>query len=83
MKTIHQEFNATLLNMDEGILSTDTVLAAALWRSVLGPKLELQPQVLELLVHYVRVQTAHLSRIKSERIVLLGDVDWKPFAPLI
>ncbi|MED6249868.1 hypothetical protein ATANTOWER_020962 [Ataeniobius toweri] len=55
MKAMTETFYAAIFGYDEGILSDDCVLAAALWRNLLNRQCE-DPQQLELMVEYVRKQ---------------------------
>ncbi|KAL6046829.1 hypothetical protein STEG23_005102, partial [Scotinomys teguina] len=55
MAFMTNNFYAAILGYDEGILSDDRGLAAALWRTFFNQKCE-DPRQLELLVEYVRKQ---------------------------
>ncbi|MED6282309.1 hypothetical protein CHARACLAT_030811 [Characodon lateralis] len=55
MKAMTETFYAAIFGYDEGILSDDCVLAAALWRNLFNRQCE-DPQQLELMVEYVRKQ---------------------------
>uniref|UniRef100_A0A8C2EQC3 Ubiquinol-cytochrome c reductase complex assembly factor 1 n=1 Tax=Cyprinus carpio TaxID=7962 RepID=A0A8C2EQC3_CYPCA len=59
MKVMTETFYAALFGYDEGILSDDCVLAAALWRNMFNRQCE-DPRQLELMVEYVRKQTSSL-----------------------
>ncbi|MEE6509976.1 hypothetical protein FKM82_028641 [Ascaphus truei] len=48
-------FYAAIFGYDEGILSDDHVLAAALWRNLFNKQCD-DPRQLELIVEYVRKQ---------------------------
>ncbi|XP_062445404.1 ubiquinol-cytochrome-c reductase complex assembly factor 1 isoform X4 [Rhea pennata] len=56
MRSMVENFYAALFGYDEGILSDDHVLAAALWRNLFNRNCE-DPRHLELLVEYVRKQS--------------------------
>uniref|UniRef100_A0A8C2W3K0 Ubiquinol-cytochrome c reductase complex assembly factor 1 n=1 Tax=Chinchilla lanigera TaxID=34839 RepID=A0A8C2W3K0_CHILA len=70
-------FYAAILGYDEGILSDDHGLAAALWRTFFNQKCE-DPRQLELLVEYVRKQMQYLDSINGEDLLLTGEVSWRP-----
>nr|XP_045741625.1 ubiquinol-cytochrome-c reductase complex assembly factor 1 isoform X1 [Mirounga angustirostris] len=70
-------FYAAILGYDEGILSDDRGLAAALWRTFFNQKCE-DPRQLELLVEYVRKQMQYLDSMNGEDLLLTGEVSWRP-----
>ncbi|XP_023570620.1 ubiquinol-cytochrome-c reductase complex assembly factor 1 isoform X2 [Octodon degus] len=70
-------FYAAILGYDEGILSDDHGLAAALWRTFFNQKCE-DPRQLELLVEYVRKQMQYLDSMSGEDLLLTGEVSWRP-----
>ncbi|KAF6089739.1 ubiquinol-cytochrome c reductase complex assembly factor 1 [Phyllostomus discolor] len=61
MMIMTNNFYAAILGYDEGLLSDDHGLAAALWRMFFNQKCE-DPRQLELLVEYVRKQVSGRSR---------------------
>ncbi|XP_013870750.1 ubiquinol-cytochrome c reductase complex assembly factor 1 [Austrofundulus limnaeus] len=77
MKTMTENFYAAMLGYDEGILSDDRVLAAALWRNLFCCQCE-EPQQLELLVEYVRKQMQFIDSLNGEDLLLTGEVQWRP-----
>lgn len=62
-----EQFQASLFGYDEGILSSDMVLAGALWRRFLQSKCN-DPEKVEILVHYIRKQVLLLDDIPLERL---------------
>uniref|UniRef100_A0A5F5PZ65 Ubiquinol-cytochrome c reductase complex assembly factor 1 n=2 Tax=Equus TaxID=9789 RepID=A0A5F5PZ65_HORSE len=70
-------FYAAILGYDEGLLSDDHGLAAALWRTFFNQKCE-DPRHLELLVEYVRKQMQYLDSMNGEDLLLTGEVSWRP-----
>uniref|UniRef100_A0A8C4L8N4 Ubiquinol-cytochrome c reductase complex assembly factor 1 n=1 Tax=Equus asinus TaxID=9793 RepID=A0A8C4L8N4_EQUAS len=66
-------FYAAILGYDEGLLSDDHGLAAALWRTFFNQKCE-DPRHLELLVEYVRKQMQYLDSMNGEDLLLTGEV---------
>ncbi|NXN98135.1 UQCC1 factor, partial [Rhinopomastus cyanomelas] len=77
LRSMVQHFYAALFGYDEGILSDDHVLAAALWRNLFNRSCE-DPRQLELLVEYVRKQVQHLDALSGEHLLLTGEVSWRP-----
>nr|KAF6424188.1 ubiquinol-cytochrome c reductase complex assembly factor 1 [Rousettus aegyptiacus] len=77
MMVMTNNFYAAILGYDEGILSDDHGLAAALWRSFFNQKCE-DPRQLELLVEYVRKQIQYLDSMNGEDLLLTGEVSWRP-----
>ncbi|KAA0712760.1 Ubiquinol-cytochrome-c reductase complex assembly factor 1 [Triplophysa tibetana] len=60
-----------------GILSDDSVLAAALWRNLFNRQCE-DPRQLELMVEYVRKQMQFIDALECEDLLLTGEVKWRP-----
>ncbi|KAM8797940.1 ubiquinol-cytochrome c reductase complex assembly factor 1 [Eudromia elegans] len=77
LRSMVENFYAALFGYDEGILSDDHVLAAALWRNLFNRNCE-DPRQLELLVEYVRKQVQHLDTLSGEELLLTGEVSWRP-----
>ena len=55
VEELSYQFNAAIIGYDEGILSDDKVLAAAIWRRFFQCEGK-NPEHLETLVYYVRKQ---------------------------
>ncbi|KAF6089743.1 ubiquinol-cytochrome c reductase complex assembly factor 1 [Phyllostomus discolor] len=77
MMIMTNNFYAAILGYDEGLLSDDHGLAAALWRMFFNQKCE-DPRQLELLVEYVRKQIQYLDSMNGEDLLLTGEVSWRP-----
>uniref|UniRef100_A0A8D0H9B3 Ubiquinol-cytochrome c reductase complex assembly factor 1 n=1 Tax=Sphenodon punctatus TaxID=8508 RepID=A0A8D0H9B3_SPHPU len=77
MKSMTENFYAAIFGYDEGILSDDHVLAAALWRNLFNRHCE-DPGQLELVVEYVRKQMQYLDTLPGEDLLLSGEVTWRP-----
>ncbi|XP_024126400.1 ubiquinol-cytochrome-c reductase complex assembly factor 1 isoform X1 [Oryzias melastigma] len=77
LKAMTETFYAAIFGYDEGILSDDCVLAAALWRNLFNRQCE-DPQQLELLVEYVRKQMQFIDSLDGEDLLLTGEVKWRP-----
>lgn len=71
-----------IFSYDEGMLTDDKTLANALWRTLFS-KEPVDPQILEMMVKYVRTQLNHLRSIGPREWCLDGKFDWAPFPPLI
>lgn len=81
MEDLLQQFQAAIFAYDEGLLTNDKVMAAALWRTLFIYE-DVDPRYLELCVQYVRTQLEHLRNIGTEKFILDGKITWKPFPPL-
>lgn len=79
MRAMTENFYAAIFGYDEGILSDDSVLAAALWRNFFARQCE-DPQQLELMVEYVRKQMQFIDALDGEDLLLTGEVKWRPLA---
>ncbi|KAI7807537.1 ubiquinol-cytochrome-c reductase complex assembly factor 1 isoform X1 [Triplophysa rosa] len=77
MKAMTETFYAAIFGYDEGILSDDCVLAAALWRNLFNRQCE-DPRQLELMVEYVRKQMQFIDALECEDLLLTGEVKWRP-----
>ncbi|XP_076869942.1 ubiquinol-cytochrome c reductase complex assembly factor 1 [Brachyhypopomus gauderio] len=76
MKAMTEMFYAAIFGYDEGILSDDCVLAAALWRNLFNRQCE-DPRQLELMVEYVRKQMQFIDSLDGEDLLLTGEVRWR------
>jgi len=83
---LNEQFQASLLSYDEGLLGNDKILAGALWRRFQrgkNPKNdeELLKQIiaLEMLVIYVREQFFELSKMSKHQLFLKREITWTPF----
>ncbi|XP_029007404.1 ubiquinol-cytochrome-c reductase complex assembly factor 1 [Betta splendens] len=77
IKVMIETFYAAIFGYDEGLLSDDSVLAAALWRNLFSCQCE-EPAQLELLVEYVRKQMQYIDALDGEDLLLTGEVKWRP-----
>lgn len=77
IRTMTENFYAAIFGYDEGVLSEDHVLGAALWRNLFNKQCD-DPRQLELMVEYVRKQMQYLDSINGEDLLLTGDVTWRP-----
>lgn len=70
-----EQFQATLINYDEGLMSDDKILANALWRRFFEMKVE-DYSKLERLVKYVRKTTLQLEDMTRDEIVNRPQIEW-------
>ncbi|XP_062852803.1 ubiquinol-cytochrome-c reductase complex assembly factor 1 [Trichomycterus rosablanca] len=77
MKAMTETFYAAIFGYDEGILSDDCVLAAALWRNLFNRQCQ-DPRQLELMVEYVRKQMQYIDALDGDDLLLTGEVKWRP-----
>ncbi|XP_018424153.1 PREDICTED: ubiquinol-cytochrome-c reductase complex assembly factor 1-like [Nanorana parkeri] len=77
MNAFTEIFYASIFGYDEGIISDDRVLAAALWRNLFNIRCD-DPRQLELMVEYVRKQMQYLDSQNGEDLLLTGEVTWRP-----
>ncbi|KAM9482271.1 ubiquinol-cytochrome c reductase complex assembly factor 1 [Clarias gariepinus] len=77
LRVMTETFYAAIFGYDEGILSDDCVLAAALWRNLFNRQCE-DPRQLELMVEYVRKQMQFIDALDGDDLLLTGEVKWRP-----
>jgi len=82
LKELVAQFQAALVAYDEGLLSDDTVLAAAAWRTIFACK-NVDPELLENIVLYIRRQLAYLDSELSENIILNGSISFLPLHTIL
>lgn len=74
IQTLADEFQASLFSYDEGLMSSDTVLAGAIWRTLLLRK-DFDPRHLEALIEYIRENIATLDKISIDELSKC-EVNW-------
>lgn len=72
---LSEQFQASLIIYDEGLMSDDKVLANALWRRFFDMKCD-DYSKLEKLVKYVRESAMMLDNKTREDLVLKPQIDW-------
>lgn len=77
---LSEEFQAALVNYDEGILSDDTVLAGALWRRILNRNCSARQ--LEGMVKYVRQMMFLLDKLSPEEVLSKKRIKWIPISEI-
>lgn len=77
VKALFEHFKPTLLSYDEGALSSDSVLAGALWRNIFEMNCA-DVSHLELMVDYTRRQLAHVDQQPASDLLSTGLVRLLP-----
>ncbi|KAK9505677.1 hypothetical protein O3M35_009672 [Rhynocoris fuscipes] len=75
---LSEEFQAALVNYDEGLLSNDTVLAGAIWRRFLMRSQSCSAQDLEVMVKYIRKSMLLLDQWNIEVFLKEKTIKWTP-----
>lgn len=70
-----EQFQATLINYDEGLMSDDKILASALWRRFFDMDCDDYTK-LEKLVKYVRMNIAQMDSLTREQLVVRPQIEW-------
>lgn len=70
-----EQFQATLINYDEGIMSDDKILASALWRRFFDMNCNDYTK-LEKLVKYVRKTAMQLDNMTREQLISKPQIQW-------
>lgn len=74
-------FKAALMSLDEGLLTDDKTLAAAIWRVVYARNCD-DPRLLEKIVQYSRTQIDHLMETDREIFLTNGKAfEWAYYEP--
>lgn len=74
MKDMFSQWRAVLLAYDEGLVKGDAVLAAALWRNLLGGREDVDLQKLAQVVSYMKKEIRRLDEASDDVVVNGG---WK------
>lgn len=78
IEVLSQQFQAALINYDEGLMGDDMVLAGALWRRFFEKECP-NFEMLEILVKYVREHVRMLDALPNENFVQKPQVQWQEF----
>lgn len=70
-----EQFQATLINYDEGLMSDDMILASALWRRFFEMKCD-DYSKLEKLVNYVRKTALQLENMTRDQLLSDPKIIW-------
>lgn len=73
------EFQASLFSYDEGLLTSDTVLAGAIWRHIFGQE-EFDPRHLSLMVDYIRQNISNLDNLTYQDVLDKRSIQWAQLA---
>lgn len=73
---LSHQFQAALINYDEGLQGDDKALAGALWRRFFVKEEACDLVNIELLVKYVRAQMEILDRMPAEQFIVKPKVQW-------
>jgi len=77
-KTYYSIFLQSILYYDEGLQSSDKVLASNLWTTLYENNPDVQPEKLEMLVQYVRKNVHHQDRLDPYSIMKTGYISFLP-----
>ena len=69
------EFQASLFSYDEGLLTSDVVLAGAIWRHIFGQE-DFNVKHLSILVDYIRHNISSLDNLNYEHLIEKRSVQW-------
>lgn len=72
---LSEQFQATLINYDEGLMSDDKILASALWRRFFDMKCS-DYSKLEKLVKYVRKVSMQLDNLPRDQLLQKPHIEW-------
>jgi cytochrome b pre-mRNA-processing protein 3 len=68
LKDMFSQWRAVLLSYDEGLVKGDAVLAAALWRNLLGGRDDVDFQKLAQVVGYMRKEIKRLEQAQDDEV---------------
>ncbi|XP_055756640.1 ubiquinol-cytochrome-c reductase complex assembly factor 1-like [Salvelinus fontinalis] len=77
VRAMTETLYVAIFGYDEGILSDDGLLAAALWRNMFNRQCE-DPRQLELMLDYVHKQMQFIETLDGGDLLLTGEVKWRP-----
>lgn len=75
VQILSEQFQATLINYDEGLMSDDKILANALWRRFFDMNCDDYTK-LEKLVKYVRQVSLQLDHLTREELLQRPKIEW-------
>jgi cytochrome b pre-mRNA-processing protein 3 len=76
VSVLAEQFQATLINYDEGLMSDDKILASALWRRFFNMQCD-DYEKLEKLVKYVRRMSHQLDSMTREQLLNRPKIEWE------
>lgn len=77
---MHGLYIQTLVEYDEGFLTSDTVLAGAIWRCLYIER-EFNPVFISAVIRYIRGTIAYLDSLDVDDILVNGIKEWKIAKP--
>lgn len=77
IQNLGSSFQAALFSYDEGLMTSDCVLASALWRRLFARQCD-DPERLECVIHFIRRQMALLDTMTRDDLLLECKVVWVP-----
>ncbi|KAG0725018.1 Ubiquinol-cytochrome-c reductase complex assembly factor 1 [Chionoecetes opilio] len=77
IQSLGSSFQATIFSYDEGLMSSDPVLASALWRRLFSKDCS-DPERLECCINFIRRQIAQLDGLTRDELLLDCKVTWVP-----
>lgn len=81
IEELSEQFQAALIAYDEGIMSEDRVLAAALWRRFFELKCD-DYENIERLVKYVRRQVLMLDNLSRQDFLIKPKIPWQDLSKI-
>ncbi|XP_073991130.1 ubiquinol-cytochrome c reductase complex assembly factor 1 isoform X1 [Rhodnius prolixus] len=82
IRTLSEEFQAALVSYDEGLLSSDTVLAGAIWRRLLVRDPSCTAKDLEAVVKYIRKSMVQLDSWDLDTFISEKKIHWVPISEI-
>ncbi|KAL5490880.1 hypothetical protein EMCRGX_G016073 [Ephydatia muelleri] len=80
LRDLVHEFYGLVIAYDEGLLTDDRTMAAAVWRNLVSDKENTEPTQLALAVDYIRRQVKVMDEGDSELLLRKGQVQMYPLA---
>lgn len=78
LRELDKEFRGLIFAYEEGLLTDDRTLAAALWRNLIFDKSNTNPEILECLVKYVRQQVKEMDGTERDQLLSHGTMTILP-----
>lgn len=68
LKSLNLQYRGMIASLDEGLTSTDSILASAIWRNVFNADADIDYETLAAVVAYVRRCASGLGKVSDEVI---------------
>ncbi len=72
------DFRGLVLAFEEGLLTDDRRLAAAIWRNFISDKTDTDFVIVSRMVEYIRAQVQEMDRTESEAMLTTGEMNMLP-----